>query len=160
MTNRVKGTPERGRIPLLLAMAYRAMTDHIQARLAEEGREPLRPGHGYTFRYLADRDEATAADLAAHLGVTKQATAKIVAELEEWGYVERRPHPADGRARVLALTDRGRDYILVASEIWGEVEDEWASLVGADRLAAVHDALAAYVDHASDGGAPLLRPVW
>jgi DNA-binding MarR family transcriptional regulator len=152
--------PERGQIPLLLAMAYRAMTDRVHARLAEEGREPLRPAHGYAFRYLVDHDEATAVSLAAHLGVTKQAATKIVAELETWGYIERRPHPTDGRARVLALTERGHAYIRHVTELWGEAEDSWAALIGSDRLRQIHDDLAVYVEHASTGGTSLLRPVW
>jgi DNA-binding MarR family transcriptional regulator len=153
-------TPERGRIPLLLAMTCRAMTDHLHAKLAAEGREPLRPAHGYSFRYLAERDDATTVDLAAHLGMTKQAATKIVAELEDWGYLERRPHPTDRRARALVLTDRGREYLRHATDLWGEVEDEWASLIGSDRLRQVHDDLAAYVAHASADGTPLLRPIW
>ncbi|WP_414170024.1 hypothetical protein ACMATS_33360 [Streptoverticillium reticulum] len=43
------------------------MTDRFHARLAELDREPLRPAHGYTFRYLATHPGATTVDLAAHL---------------------------------------------------------------------------------------------
>lgn len=151
---------KRGEIPLLLAMAFRRMTDHVHARLAEEGREPLRPAHGYTFRFLADRDDATAVELAAHLGVTKQAASQIVTELEGWGYVERRPHPSDGRARAIALTPRGRAYIELATELWGEVEDQWTDLIGPRRLRQLREDLAAYVAHAGGATSPSLRPVW
>jgi DNA-binding MarR family transcriptional regulator len=150
-------TRKRGEIPLMVAMAYRAMTDEMHARIAAEGREPLRPAHGYTFRFLLDRD-ATTVELADHLGVTKQAASKIVAELEDWGYVERRPHATDGRARVLGLTPKGLAYVGRADELWGQIEDQWASLIGADRLDQLHEDLRTYVE--SVGGRAPVRPVW
>jgi DNA-binding MarR family transcriptional regulator len=139
-------------------MVYRAMTEELHAVLKAEGREPLRPAHGYTFRFLLDRDDASTVDLAARLGVTKQAASKIVAELEGWGYVERRPHPSDRRTKVLGLTPKGRAYVDHANELWGYVEDRWAELIGADRLEALRHDLRAYVD--ASGGRAALRPVW
>ncbi|MCT9931754.1 MarR family winged helix-turn-helix transcriptional regulator [Planotetraspora sp. A-T 1434] len=151
-------TRRPGEIPLLIAMAFRVMTDQLHAGIEAEGREPLRPAHGYTFRFLLGRDDATTVDLADHLGVTKQAASKIVAELEGWGYVERRPHPTDGRARVLGLTAKGRTYVEHADELWRQAEDRWASIIGADRLDRLHEDLRAFVD--ASGGRAALRPVW
>ncbi|GII56178.1 MarR family transcriptional regulator [Planotetraspora thailandica] len=148
----------RGEIPLLIAMAYRAMTDELHARLDAQGREPLRPAHGYTFRFLLGHDDAMSVDLAEHLGVTKQAASKIVAELEGWGYVERRPHPHDGRARVVGLTAKGLAYVEEADRMWGEAEDRWAAIIGEERLDRLHDDLLGYVEAAGDRAA--LRPVW
>ncbi|MEU6172085.1 MarR family transcriptional regulator [Streptantibioticus parmotrematis] len=147
-------------VPLLLAIAYRAMTDHFHARLAELGREPLRPAHGYTFRYLADHPRATTVDLAAHLGVTKQAASKTVAELADWGYLRREPHPTDRRAQVLALTERGHDYLRLADRLWSEVERDLADVVGADRVTALGHDLRAYIRHVYGDQPVPLRPVW
>lgn len=155
-----QATRKRGEIPLLLAMTFRAMTDRVHERLAEEGREPLRPAHGFAFRFLADRTDTTVVDLAAHLGVTKQAASQLVIELEGWGYVERRAHPSDGRARVVVLTRRGRAYIEHVTQLWGEVEDEWERLVGPQRLRQIQDDLGAYVAYAGGDARVHLRPVW
>lgn len=152
--------PRPGQVPLLLAVAYRAMTDRFHARLAELGREPLRPAHGYTFRYLASNPQATTVDLAAHLGVTKQAASKAVTELEGWRYVERRPHATDKRAQVLALTARGREYLALADRLWAEVEAELAEVIGAERLSALDGDLRAYIAAMHEGQAVPLRPVW
>ena len=149
-----------GEVPLLLAMAFRAMTDHLHARLAELGREPLRPAHGYVFRYLADHPEATTVDLAAGLDVTKQSASKTVAELADWGYLDRRPHPTDGRAQILGLTDRGRDYLRLADGLWAESEQQWADIIGPDRLDAVHEDLRAYLDNVYGDQGISIRPVW
>ncbi len=139
-------------------MVYRAMTDELHEHLRTEGREPLRPAHGYTFRLLTERADVTAVDLADHLGVTKQAASKIATELETWGYLERRPHPTDGRARVLALTAKGADYVRHADELWAQLEDRWAAQIGTDRLDQLHHDLRAYVS--ASGGRAALRPVW
>ncbi|MFE7663381.1 MarR family winged helix-turn-helix transcriptional regulator [Streptomyces celluloflavus] len=149
-----------GEVPLLLATVFRDMSDHLHTRLAELGREPLRPAHGYAFRYLADHPHATTVGLAAHLGVTKQSASKTVGELADWGYLRRRPHPTDRRAQILRLTDRGQEYVRLADTLWAEAEQQWADIIGADRLTAVHDALRAYVDHLPDGRRTGLRPVW
>ncbi|MGK4579310.1 MarR family winged helix-turn-helix transcriptional regulator [Kitasatospora sp. HPMI-4] len=149
-----------GEVPLMLAMTFRAMTDHLHARLAESGREPLRPAHGYAFRYLADHPGATTVDLASHLGVTKQSTSKTVAELADWGYLQRHPHPTDRRAQILQLTDRGQEYLRLADQLWSETEQRWAELIGIDRLDAIHHDLRTYLDHLPGSHPAGLRPVW
>ena len=41
--------------------------------------------------------------------MTKQSMAQLVAHLERHGYVERIPDPADGRAKLVRATERGRE---------------------------------------------------
>ncbi|RLU89146.1 MarR family transcriptional regulator [Streptomyces griseocarneus] len=152
--------PGPGQIPLQLAVVHRAMTDDFHARLAELGREPLRPAHGYTFRYLAAHPAATTVDLAAHLGITKQAASKAVAELQDWGYVERLPHPTDKRAQLLTLTERGHDYLRLADKLWADVERHLGEVIGPDQLATLSRALRTYIDHTYGDQAVPFRPVW
>lgn len=47
-------------------------------------------------------------DLARHLRISSASTTKLLDRLTESGHVERRPHPNDRRARVVALTDASR----------------------------------------------------
>ncbi|MFI9012250.1 MarR family winged helix-turn-helix transcriptional regulator [Actinosynnema sp. NPDC053489] len=141
---------------MLFARTFRVMTDRFHERLAERDLEPLRPAHGYAFRYLADQPSATAVDLASHLGVSKQAATRTVAELVEWGYVHRTAHPTDRRAHALALTGKGRSYLRLADELWAELEAEFADVVGARQLAVLREALETYLAGATGG----LRPVW
>ncbi|MEU6149834.1 MarR family winged helix-turn-helix transcriptional regulator [Actinosynnema sp. NPDC047251] len=142
---------------MLLARTFRAMTDRFHDRLAEHRLEPLRPAHGFVFRYLAANEHPTTVDLAAHLGVSKQAAGKTVAELVEWAYVRREPHPTDRRAQALALTTKGHDYLRLADRLWAELDAEFAALVGDAEFAALRDSLTTYLDHTSTAG---IRPVW
>jgi DNA-binding MarR family transcriptional regulator len=48
-------------------------------------------------------------DLAHHLRISTASTTKLLDRLTEAGHVERRPHPTDGRARVISLTARSRE---------------------------------------------------
>lgn len=146
-----------GEIPGLLAMAFHAIMEEVHARLAEEGFDDVRPAHGFAFQYLSVRGGATAVELGEHLGVTKQAAVQLVDELERRGYVERRPHPTDRRARVVVLAARGWACVGRVVALWTEIENRWAGLVGADRLGVVRESLSAYVVAA---GSPPIRPLW
>ena len=46
----------------------------------------------------------TISGLAERLEITKQGASQIVDDMERRGYVERRPDPADARAKLLQLT--------------------------------------------------------
>ncbi|WP_433267575.1 MarR family winged helix-turn-helix transcriptional regulator [Actinosynnema sp. CS-041913] len=144
-------------VSMLLARTFRAMTDRFHEHLAEHRLEPLRPAHGFVFRYLAAHPHPTAVDLAAHLGVSKQAATKTVAELVDWSYVRRTPHPTDRRAQSLALTAKGRDYLRLADRLWAELDEEFARIVGPAEFETLRAGLSTYLGRADSGG---IRPVW
>jgi len=56
---------------------------------------------------LSREDPATTADLARAEGVKPQSMGTTVAALEDGGYIERTPHPTDGRQMLLAPTAKG-----------------------------------------------------
>ncbi len=47
-------------------------------------------------------------EMARHLRISTASTTKLLDRLSEAGHIERRPHPSDRRARVVALTDHSR----------------------------------------------------
>ncbi len=47
-------------------------------------------------------------DVARHLRISSASTTKLLDRLTESGHLERRPHPHDGRARIVVLTDASR----------------------------------------------------
>jgi DNA-binding MarR family transcriptional regulator len=56
---------------------------------------------------LSKEGPATTADLARSEGVKPQSMGTVVAALEEKGFIERRPHPTDGRQLNIQLTPKG-----------------------------------------------------
>jgi len=149
-----------GELPALMAMAFRSVMDTVHERLAEQGFADVRPAHGFVFQLLSHTRGSTAVEIAAHLGVTKQAATQLLAELEGRGYVRRTPHPTDRRARLVSLTERGWACITVVVAEWNAVEARWVELVGREALDVMHASLAAIVGEASKSGRPLLRPIW
>jgi DNA-binding MarR family transcriptional regulator len=137
----------------LLLAAGNALVAGIQAGVAARGFGDIRPAHGFAFARLAP-DGATVSELAVHLGVTRQAAAQIVDELVTKGYVLRRPHPDDGRAQLVVLTERGWACTRAATQAAGDTVRSWADTLGEKRLRALGADLAAMAP------ARRLRPTW
>jgi DNA-binding MarR family transcriptional regulator len=114
---------------LLLAQALHSYVGHLHRRLAEHGFSDLRPTFGLPLRSLHERPR-TLTELARELGVSKQAAAKVVGELEQRGLIERRPSPADGRATLLHLSSSGRSLVAAAIATGNAVERELAGGLG------------------------------
>ncbi len=56
-------------------------------------------------------------------------------DLAALGYLTRRPDPADGRAKLIDLTDRGRHLMADAGDRVADIEARWSKLVGANDFA-------------------------
>jgi DNA-binding MarR family transcriptional regulator len=134
-------------LAILVVRTAKALVDRLrEERDADHDEEsPMTVVHGLAARYLVGRDTVTNAELAHYLGVTKQSTSEVVATLERAGLVRRAPHPSDGRARVLLLTEDGRRKLDEGRARWLALEDEWAGLVGRERLDVVREVLEVYL---------------
>jgi DNA-binding MarR family transcriptional regulator len=119
----------------LLAVAGE-LTQRINDGVVARGFEGVRPAHGFAFARLAP-DGATATDLAAHLGVTKQAASQLVDEIVRKGYAERRPHPDDARARLVVLTERGWACTRAAEEAAADAVRTWVGVLGESEVQAL-----------------------
>src|SRR3712207_6233710 len=98
--------PPEQDLSLLFAALNSATNAEVVRRIAAAGHPDLRPAHGYVFQHLI-AGPARITELAGKLGMTVQGASKLVAELEQLGYVERRVDPGDRRNRIVALTARG-----------------------------------------------------
>jgi DNA-binding MarR family transcriptional regulator len=127
---------------ILVIRTAKALVDRLRADQPETSMTAV---HGLAARYLLGRDDVTTVELARHLGITKQSASEVVALLEEAGIVARKPHPRDGRARVVYLTETGKARLDDRRRRWLAIEREWAALVGRDNLETVREALHAYV---------------
>jgi DNA-binding MarR family transcriptional regulator len=120
-------------ISLASLFAGWAMADEIQRRLAAAGFADVRFNDGVVNQHLI-AGPLTIGALAERLGVSQQAASKSVADLERRGYVERTADPDDARARLVALTARGRGVIAAAREQRAALAGELAERLGARRV--------------------------
>lgn len=118
----------------LVAAGYPDVTRAQFALLRFPGVDGMRPGE--------------AAELA---GLSKQAVNDLLGELERSGYLERKPHPADGRGRVVLLTQRGRSLQHTTHQISRELEAGWAAQVGRQRIASLKQTLEDMITASSRG---------
>jgi DNA-binding MarR family transcriptional regulator len=81
------------------------------------------------------------AELAALLGVSKQAVQQFVDDLVEEGAVERMIDPHDARGRIVRLTRRGLLFIEDGNAVKRKIEARYAKRIGKTRLAALNAAL-------------------
>jgi DNA-binding MarR family transcriptional regulator len=133
--------------------AARALVDGIHNGVMARGFDDLRPAHGFAFARIAPYG-ATVREVADHLGVTKQAASQLVDELLKKGYVARRPHPTDARARLVVLTDKGWACTRAAEAAAADTVRAWATQLGEPRIAQLGADLARVAPMAG------LRPTW
>ncbi|MFI5959248.1 MarR family winged helix-turn-helix transcriptional regulator [Cryptosporangium sp. NPDC051539] len=120
----------------LLLSAAGTLVDQIHAGVVRRGFDDIRPTHGYVFARIAPGG-ATISAIAEHLGVTKQAASQLVDELVKRGYVDRRPHHGDGRAKLVVLTDRGWACTRAADDAATEAIGGWVGVLGQERVSAL-----------------------
>jgi DNA-binding MarR family transcriptional regulator len=136
----------------LLLRASRAETTATLARVHEAGFADVSLADTNLLANL-DTGGTIISALAQRAGVTRQAAGQQVAALERAGYIERRPSDTDGRAAVIHQTAQGRALLDVALDIVAEIEQEYASHLGAARLALLKELLSQLLDHVDPQGA-------
>ncbi|HEX4107433.1 MAG TPA: MarR family transcriptional regulator [Solirubrobacteraceae bacterium] len=124
----------------LLGGVKEDLLEELFLRLRGAGYDAVRPSHMCVFRSL-DPDGSRLSDLAEQADMTKQAFGEHVAKLEAAGYIERRPDPRDGRAKLVVPTERGRGVLLFAGQIAADIEREWSAAIGAERIAQLRETL-------------------
>jgi DNA-binding MarR family transcriptional regulator len=114
---------------ILAARLLFAIQDELYARLEAAGHGELTRLHGAVIAHL-DEEGTRATELARRSGRHKQIVGRIVDELEELGYVERRPERTDRRAKLVVPTERGREVMRLSDEIIRDIERRQAAALG------------------------------
>lgn len=110
-----------------------AVQDELFTRLHDNGFDDIVPRHGAVLAYLR-YEGVRATDLARLSGQLKQVVGVIVDDLETLGYVERKPDPADRRAKLIVPTRRGRAQMKTATSIMADITARHAAELGADEF--------------------------
>jgi DNA-binding MarR family transcriptional regulator len=148
-----------GTIPLpgLLEIAGEAMLAEFREELGKHGYEDLRPTHGCVFRFVRE-DGMRLTELASHAGITKQSAGELVDDMVGLGYVERIADPADKRAKLICLTERGREAQRVGFGLFNEIEQRWAEHFGRERFDQLRELLEEIAADRAPAAAPELSP--
>ncbi len=83
---------------------------------------------------LIDLEGTRVAELSRRAGVTKQSMSEAVANLEARGLVERRPDPADGRAKLVVLTEEGQRALREGRKVVQAMHDRWTAVLGEEAM--------------------------
>jgi DNA-binding MarR family transcriptional regulator len=130
-----------------MAEAKELVASELHRRLREQGFDEVRPAHGCVFRFVEPAGTRLTV-LAEQSGLTKQAVGEVADDLQRLGYVERSADPADGRAKLIRLTERGARSREAAFRIMDEIEAEWAERYGEDAMATLRELLEAVTGQA------------
>lgn len=144
----------------LLGHAMRRFDTRVLQLMAASAQAPL------ALSNLAARDKVGAAhihitrhlplagarltELAQAAGLTKQSMGDLVDQCEAWGLVARSADPLDARARRIAFTPAGLDWLAAFQAAVTQAEAEFRAAVGAEVATVVALGLEAYA-----GDAPL-----
>jgi DNA-binding MarR family transcriptional regulator len=102
----------------------RLMVEELTRRLEADGFGEINPAYHALFENI-DPGGTRLTELAARAEVTHQSMSELVAILERRGWVERRPDPRDGRARLVCLTPEGRRLTRRGLHHINEIEAAW-----------------------------------
>lgn len=130
--NPVDGQLPGWEIAVLLLAGFRALVDETHESLAKRGHSGARPAHGFTLQAIGSG--ATNVELAARLGVSKQAAAKTIRALEREGYVARSAHETDARRLVIRPTKRGQEFLRLSAMAFDQALAVWRKRVGAEAV--------------------------
>ncbi|MCR1784141.1 MarR family transcriptional regulator [Nocardioides carbamazepini] len=125
---------------LLMFIGARYVEQRVSGAVIAAGYGDLTPAMARVAARLSE-DGIRVTDLAEQSRITKQSASVLVDQLERAAYVERVPDPTDARARLVVIAPRGREVQRVARREERAVEREWSRHLGAERLAALTDAL-------------------
>ena len=127
-------------IGALLRMPWEAVQQHMLERLRERGFDDFDRAYFAVFRYPGPQG-ARPSDVAAQVGISRQALNYQLGELERLGYLEREPHPDDLRAKRIVLTERGIAAVGVIRDAVAEMESAWERRLGPKRFAELRNLL-------------------
>ena len=135
----------------LLGTAHDRFANEVDARLRASTFCALSLAHSRNVLRHLMRGPLRASQLVSACDVTKQAISQQVAHLERNGYVAVTADSSDQRARLIALTDKGRAAQELVAEVLADVEREWAADLGDAQIDALRATLSGVISRSGPG---------
>jgi DNA-binding MarR family transcriptional regulator len=127
-------------IGALLGVVWQWVREQMYAGVVAAGFDDLNAAHVGLWRYPG-LDGLRPSQLADQRGITKQSVNDLLGHLERHGYLVREPDSADGRARVIRLTSKGRRLQQTIYAEAGAAQLGIAEILGPRRFAQLHSSL-------------------
>jgi len=128
----------------LLLLARRDFVSRLSEKMDLSGHKKLSRSSGALLPFI-DLEGTRSTVLARRIGISKQAAAKAVKELEEEGLLRRTEDEADGRAFLVSFTEMGMEYLLQIHNAIIEIEREYEAIIGAAQMKRMRLALSSIV---------------
>jgi DNA-binding MarR family transcriptional regulator len=99
------------------------------------------------LRHLWDATQATPAEMAEALTMTRGAISKIIDKLESKGWIRSKINPDDHRGQLLSLTGAGRRIVPELAHIADQNDQKFFSCLESEEKTALHRLLAKIAAH-------------
>jgi DNA-binding MarR family transcriptional regulator len=135
---------------ILITAANRCIADRLLDAVATVGGHRMRPSFGFVLRAVA-AEEPTVSRLAELLGVTKQATSRLVDDMVTLGFLQRSELPGDRRQKRLHLSPTGERIRVRALTESREMEAELRQRFGDAQVDTLRTLLIDFVERQGGG---------
>jgi DNA-binding MarR family transcriptional regulator len=140
------GGPTRANVGFELAKASQRWNELLYEEFSARGYGEVRPAYGSVLLPLFEDDGLRMGALAARARLSKQTMTTLIRLMEQAGLVTRRPDPHDGRAILVRLTARAREFAPVAGQVVAQLEGRIARRLKADGYWALRAGLQEVMD--------------
>lgn len=130
MSSKRSHDPEPSTVTLL-SLIHLMLSRQVAEGAARAG-HPVKASHSAVFGQMT-AEGSRLTDLAKGANMTPQAMGELVDELEGLGYVLRRPDPTDRRAKLITLTEAGRQCVSAGINTIGDIERRIDDALGVRR---------------------------
>ncbi len=124
----------RNNLGYLLAKAVQSWNKVLYAGFCDAGFAEVKPSYGSILIPLFEQDGLRMGDLARRARLSKQTMTTLIKHMEQRSLVVRRQDPNDGRATLVYLTRRSREFEPVAEEVLAQLEETVEELLSASEL--------------------------
>jgi DNA-binding MarR family transcriptional regulator len=119
--------PEQSTVTLL-SLTHLMLSREVAEGAARAGHH-VKASHSAVFGQMS-AEGSRLTDLARGANMTPQAMGELVDELEGLGYVARTPDPTDRRAKLITLTESGRQCVAAGIDTIGDIERRITEALG------------------------------
>jgi len=124
----------------LLLLARRDFARRLARKMRDQGDPRLSTSSSAILPYI-DLEGTRSTEVARRMGISKQAVAKAIKDLEEEGLLARVPDTEDGRAFLITFTEEGVEFLLRIHAHILAIESEYEQIAGVAGMQVLRKAL-------------------